>query len=660
MSRTGSLVICVQNLDFSGANQVILNTVAGTMHGGNVLVVSPRPGPIASKFVENGASIRIGIVDDVLTKISDVFLLMCNTIMTADIVCKYSNRSHPVIWILHEWWTDEMIDENLKMRNIKTLSLKVVKEALKKANHVVCVCEAQRQLYNLQANSSAIFVGVPRPAQLPYDSVKLPPIPPPSLSSDGNMKPIVFLTLGIICPRKNQIFAVQQFKKFAGDRTDVRHILVGARYTRDYEREYVEKLKREVGDDPRIEVHDVTPDVDPFYDQADVLLFPSLNEVTPMVISEAMSHFIPVITTNIAGIPEMVSDGVEGFLFSPGDEVKCQAAMTALAEDSELRYKMGCAGRYRFDSTFDLDIMVESYRRLIFDVAPPVVLVDMDGVIVDWDLGFTQAWGNRSPIHREKSFFMEDCVGIENRLEAQMLMHSQSFFLNLPPMKGAISALNEMVDAGLKVLIVTDPIVISSFCLQEKIQWIRSYLGQEWVGRLIVTSDKTSVKADLLIDDLPFDLYAPGGKHTMASWKRILFDQPYNRKSGHTSRLNDWSEWKDLVLNILGKPELEEDDDFFNQSRDDRSASNAALIDALPAVLSDQLVDTKEPTNAQLIKQSLKSEAKAFQDTIDNAQVKLALSSDPDELHLFRKSYQTWKATQEAKRESSRSPPKQR
>ena len=126
MSRTGSLVICVQNLDFSGANQVILNTVAGTMHGGNVIVVSPRPGPIASKFVENGASIRIGIVDDVLNKISDVFLLMCNTIMTADIVCKYSNRSHPVIWILHEWWTDEMIDENLKMRNIKTLSLKVV------------------------------------------------------------------------------------------------------------------------------------------------------------------------------------------------------------------------------------------------------------------------------------------------------------------------------------------------------------------------------------------------------------------------------------------------------------------------------------------------------------------------------------------------------
>ena len=52
---------------------------------------------------------------------------------------------------------------------------------------------------------------------------------------------------------------------------------------------------------------------------ADCLLFTSVNEVTPMVISEAMSWSIPVLTTNIAGIPEMFSaDGVEGFLYSPG------------------------------------------------------------------------------------------------------------------------------------------------------------------------------------------------------------------------------------------------------------------------------------------------------------------------------------------------------
>ena len=36
---------------------------------------------------------------------------------------------------------------------------------------------------------------------------------------------------------------------------------------------------------------------------------------------------------------------------------------------------------------FDLDIMVEKYRELLLQVAPPLILVDMDGCLVDWDQG---------------------------------------------------------------------------------------------------------------------------------------------------------------------------------------------------------------------------------------------------------------------------------
>jgi glycosyltransferase involved in cell wall biosynthesis len=211
------------------------------------------------------------------------------------------------------------------------------------------------------------------------------------------------------------VWAVQQFKKFAGSRTDVRHVLVGARYTRAYEADYVVKVKAAIDGDPRISLHDVTSDVDQFYAQADVLLFPSLNEVTPMVISEAMSHYIPVITTDIAGIPEMIHDGVEGFTFRPCDSDKCVAAMTMLADDPHLRYRMGVAGRHRFDAAFDLDIMCRAYRRLVFDVAPPTVLVDMDGTAVDWDEGFMQAWGGRSELNRSKSFFIADCTDYDHR-----------------------------------------------------------------------------------------------------------------------------------------------------------------------------------------------------------------------------------------------------
>ena len=57
--------------------------------------------------------------------------------------------------------------------------------------------------------------------------------------------------------------------------------------------------------------------MDKYYSQADVMLFASLNEVTPMVLAEAMIRQIPVITTDIAGIPEMLTHKTHGFVLRP-------------------------------------------------------------------------------------------------------------------------------------------------------------------------------------------------------------------------------------------------------------------------------------------------------------------------------------------------------
>ena len=56
---------------------------------------------------------------------------------------------------------------------------------------------------------------------------------------------------------------------------------------RRYEIDYVEKVKAIIDGDARIELHNVTNDVDAFYRMSDALLFTSVNEVTPMVIAES-------------------------------------------------------------------------------------------------------------------------------------------------------------------------------------------------------------------------------------------------------------------------------------------------------------------------------------------------------------------------------------
>jgi hypothetical protein len=144
----------VQNLDFSGANQVALNIVSGHLHESNLIVLSPQMGTFASRFIESGAAIRIGNLSNLLDEIKDIFCIICNTIMTAQHVVDMAKRPHPVVWILHEWWSDEMITRNREMRKMEGLTLSTVKEALAKASCVVFVCEAQRQLYKPTAPSA--------------------------------------------------------------------------------------------------------------------------------------------------------------------------------------------------------------------------------------------------------------------------------------------------------------------------------------------------------------------------------------------------------------------------------------------------------------------------------------------------------------------------
>ena len=122
-----------------------------------------------------------------------------------------------------------------------------MKLALSMASMVVFVCESQRQLYKPKAPSSVIFVGVPDPLPRQIEGSYEPVIdtapPLPIGRKDTKDGVFTFLCLGIVCPRKNQKWTVEVFREWAQDRTDVRLKVVGARYTRAYEIEYLEQVR---------------------------------------------------------------------------------------------------------------------------------------------------------------------------------------------------------------------------------------------------------------------------------------------------------------------------------------------------------------------------------------------------------------------------------
>lgn len=76
---------------------------------------------------------------------------------------------------------------------------------------------------------------------------------------------------------------------------------------------------------------------------ADVFFLPSYNEGMPISILEAMKFGLPIVSTRIAGIPDIVTNEVNGYLFMPGDTSGFHLALKELANDKSLLHAMGNA-----------------------------------------------------------------------------------------------------------------------------------------------------------------------------------------------------------------------------------------------------------------------------------------------------------------------------
>jgi glycosyltransferase involved in cell wall biosynthesis len=102
---------------------------------------------------------------------------------------------------------------------------------------------------------------------------------------------------------------------------------------------------------------------------SDVLLHASLTEGIPNVVLEAMACGIPVVATDVGGVSEAVTDGVEGFVVTPRDPDALADALLRLAGDSVAGRRMGAAGRKRIEADFTLDAQLDDFLAMYREVA---------------------------------------------------------------------------------------------------------------------------------------------------------------------------------------------------------------------------------------------------------------------------------------------------
>jgi glycosyltransferase involved in cell wall biosynthesis len=169
---------------------------------------------------------------------------------------------------------------------------------------------------------------------------------------------IVFTCVGRLELPKNPSLLLEAFRELNDSRAHL--VLSGDGSLREQLQSYARAHKL----CDRVHLIGKQNDVPSVLAASDVFVLGSNWEGNPLAVMEAMAAGLPVIATQVGGIPELVRSGDQGLLVPAGDRTEFAAAMRTLLNDVQMRRAMGRAARTRAMREFRVERMVEGYENL--------------------------------------------------------------------------------------------------------------------------------------------------------------------------------------------------------------------------------------------------------------------------------------------------------
>lgn len=181
-------------------------------------------------------------------------------------------------------------------------------------------------------------------------------------------------TAGMVRPAKGFEFLLEAFRRLVGTYPDAHLLIVGDVVNPHAKKRYLKQI-RAMGLRRNVTLTGLVPprQVMAWMREMDIFALPSLHEGSPCALMEAMGCGLAVVATNVGGIPDLVTDGVNGSLVEPGDSETLAEKLISLSHDTGLRVRLGNAAKLTIETDYspmdETNTWIELYRNL--DVLVP-------------------------------------------------------------------------------------------------------------------------------------------------------------------------------------------------------------------------------------------------------------------------------------------------
>jgi O-antigen biosynthesis protein len=380
-NRIGPLKVMLisHNLNLEGAPKVLVDRAAYFVAAGyEALVLSAQDGPLRADLEKLGIPVIIteppspekalyrkqlvSVADRVA--LSSFDLVICNTLVCFWGVDLARLFDLPVIWNIHE---SAPVDVFFPA-SPKTID--AVKHSFALADRVLFEAKSTRALFSMH-EGGANFATISGSVDIDGIDRFCEQHDRDSLRRKHGLNPdsIVVSLIGTTCPRKGQhvfVKALEALKtEHSSDLENVQFRMVGGRRL-----PYLDYLEAQLqrADLPDTEIVPECENVYDFFRLSDVFVCASFQESFPQVVLLAMAFKLAIISTNVFGVAEMITDRGEGLLVAPGDASALASAILSLVRDHSRRKDLGARAHSKATRLFNKKIQLQKHLALTKEV----------------------------------------------------------------------------------------------------------------------------------------------------------------------------------------------------------------------------------------------------------------------------------------------------